>query len=326
MKMDKPRCSIVVLNHNGRDLLGRFMPTILDAVQHDGGGHEVIIVDNASSDGSPEYTQKNFPSVKLISLSSNRHMDGYNEGIKASQNEIVVLLNNDIKVEQDFLRPLLMHFSDPEVFAVRPTINVVEGEIVKETRGAQIGARFKLGFIEYTYREARSEGEREFPYPTFCAPGGAGAFDKKKFLELKGFDELFKPFYWEDVDLCYRAWKRGWRVIYEPRSVMNHYSHTTIGKLYSHKYIDLIARRNRYLLVWKNITDRFYLFQHLVSIPLRSGWSLGKGNLTSFLSFFYALRQLKRAMTKRKSQKKYTKLSDREVFGLLRHITKDQAR
>ena len=85
-------CSIIVLNHNGRDLLKRFMPSVLAATEYDRGAHEVIIVDNASSDGSQEFIQKNFPAVKLITLPSNRHMDGYNKGIQASRNEIVVIL------------------------------------------------------------------------------------------------------------------------------------------------------------------------------------------------------------------------------------------
>ncbi len=324
--MDKLRCSIVVLNYNGRDLLDKFLPSILDAVKYDGGGHEIIIVDNGSTDGSPEHIQKNFPSVRLTALPSNMHMEGYNRGIKASQNEIVVVLNNDIKIEQDFLQPLLSHFRDPEVFAVRPTINMVEGDTIIETRGVLMGAQLKLGFIECIYREAGTEEERNSPQPTFCAPGGAAAFDKKRFLELKGFDELFAPFYWEDTDLCYRAWKRGWKIIYEPRSVLHHYTHTTIRRFYSSNYINLIAQRNRYLLVWKNITDWVYLLQHMAYIPLRLGLFFLKGNINPFLSFFYALKLLKNARAKRKSEKKFARLSDREVFGIFGHISRRRTR
>lgn len=324
--MDKPRCSIIVLNYNGRDLLDKYFPSVLDAVKYDGGGHEAIIVDNGSADGSPEHIQKNFPSVRLIALPSNMYMEGYNRGIKASRNEIVIVLNNDIKIEKDFLQPLLSHFRDPEVFAVRPTINMVEGETIMERRGLQIGAQLKLGFIEYKEREAETEEERNSPHPTFCAPGGAGAFEKKRFLELNGFDELFAPFYWEDIDLCYRAWKRGWKIIYEPRSVLHHYTHTTIKRFYSSNYISLIARRNRYLLVWKNITDWVYLLQHMAYTSLRLGLFFLKGNINPLLSFFYALKLLKHVRAKRKSEKKSARLSDREVFGILSHISRRRTR
>ena len=64
IRMDKQTCSVIVLNHNGKDLLSRFMPSVLDAVEYDGERHEVIIVDNASTDGSQEYVQNNFPSVR----------------------------------------------------------------------------------------------------------------------------------------------------------------------------------------------------------------------------------------------------------------------
>ncbi|OGW11727.1 MAG: hypothetical protein A2W75_03070 [Nitrospinae bacterium RIFCSPLOWO2_12_39_15] len=324
--MEKKKCSIIILNFNGKNLLERFMPSILDAVKYDGGIHEVVIVDNASTDGSQEYIQKNLPSVKLIVLKNNTHMQGYNIGAEASCNEIVVILNNDIKVEKEFLQPMLQHFCDTEVFAVRPTINVVDGDVLKETRGAQIGVCFKFGFLEFLYREAKTEEERQNPAITFCASGGAGAFDRKKFLELKGFDELFAPFYWEDVDLCYRAWKRGWKVISEPRSVIYHYTHSTIGKFCSNRYVELIACRNRYLLVWKNITDWGFLLQHFICIPLRWIWSLMRLNFTSFLSFFYALKLLKAVSEKRKTEKKYFRHSDGEIFNLFSHVSGGKTR
>ena len=116
--MDNTKCSLIILNYNGRDLLKKFMPSVLQAVEYDGRAHEVIVVDNDSTDGSQEYIRKYLPSTKLIAMPSNRYMDGYNEGIKASKYDIVVILNNDIEVEKYFLRPLLSHFNDNDIFAV----------------------------------------------------------------------------------------------------------------------------------------------------------------------------------------------------------------
>ena len=63
--------------------------------------------------------------------------------------------------------------------------------------------------------------------------GGSSAFDRRKFLELGGFDHLYRPFYYEDTDLGFMAWKRGWKVLYEPGSIVFHEHRGTIGKKFS---------------------------------------------------------------------------------------------
>ncbi len=90
-------------------------------------------------------------------------------------------------------------------------------------------------------------------YPCAYPGGGSSAFDRAKFLELGGFDSLFHPFYYEDTDLGFRAWKRGWKVLYEPRSIVHHEHRGTIGKKFSPDYIEKVVRGNSLLYCWKNI-------------------------------------------------------------------------
>ena len=78
----------------------------------------------------------------------------------------------------------------------------------------------------------RAEPEIRQLYPCFYGGGGSCAFDRRKFLELGGFDEILKPFYLEDTDLGYMAWKRGWKVLYQPASVVYHEHRGTIGKTF----------------------------------------------------------------------------------------------
>ena len=86
-------------------------------------------------------------------------------------------------------------------------------------------------------------------FPTFYGGGGSTAYDRRKFLELGGFDELLAPFYVEDVDLGYMAWKRGWINMYAPDSVVYHEHRGTIGKHFSEAYIAAVVQKNRLLFV-----------------------------------------------------------------------------
>lgn len=98
--------SIVVLNWNGKDLLAPGIPSILEAVRTDGRPHEVLVVDNGSTDGSLQYLEQSFPQVRVLALGKNLGFaEGNNAGVKAARNEIVILLNNDMVVDPGFLPP-----------------------------------------------------------------------------------------------------------------------------------------------------------------------------------------------------------------------------
>jgi O-antigen biosynthesis protein len=99
-------------------------------------------------------------------------------------------------------------------------------------------------------------------YPCFYGGGGSCAFDRRKFLELGGFDHLLAPFYLEDTDLGYLAWKRGWKVLYQPRSVVYHEHRGTIGKRFSEEHIQTVLKKNFLLFCWKNIHEWPRLTSH----------------------------------------------------------------
>ena len=99
-------------------------------------------------------------------------------------------------------------------------------------------------------------------YPCFYGGGGSSAFDRRKFDELGGFDHLLRPFYLEDTDLGMMAWKRGWKVLYQPRSVVYHEHRGTIGKKFSQAYIQGVLKKNFALFVWKNIHEWSKLRAH----------------------------------------------------------------
>jgi glycosyltransferase involved in cell wall biosynthesis len=99
----------------------------------------------------------------------------------------------------------------------------------------------------------RVDPEVNAPFPCAYPGGGSSAFDRRKFLEIGGFDEVYRPFYYEDTDLGSMAWKRGWKVLYQPGSVVYHEHRGTIGKKFSRNHIDRVVQRNAVAFAWKNI-------------------------------------------------------------------------
>lgn len=303
--------SVVIPVFNGKELLERYFGSIVSACRkYSAGKTELVIVDSASTDGSGDYVRAEFPFVKIIRLELNKGFSsGANAGVFAAQNRIVVLFNDDIEATGDFFAAIPRHFTDPAVFAVRAGL---KGEFGADTSGPKIGGRFRLGSF------AAPLPARPGLRYAFFAGGGASAYDKDKFMELGGFDELFSPFYWEDVDLSYRAWKRGWKVVYEPGAVVYHQGGATINKFYNRHYVSSIAERNKYFLVWKNVGDIGLLLQHAVLAPIRMVGAALKGNPAPFTGFLRALAHLRAVLVRRRAEKPFWKAGDREILGLFK--------
>jgi GT2 family glycosyltransferase/glycosyltransferase involved in cell wall biosynthesis len=250
--------SVVIPNWNGRDLLERYLPSVI-AAMNGNPDNEVIVVDNGSEDGSAEYLRQNFPQVRLLALETNLGFGGgSNAGFRAAKNDIVVLLNSDMRVEPDFLAPLLEPFSDEKVFAVSCQIYLSDPLKRREETGLTEGW-WEAGKPRVSHREDAAVNE---PFPCFYAGGGSSAFDRRKFLELGGFDELLSPFYLEDTDLGFLAWKHGWKVLYHPRSIVFHEHRGTIGRKFTQAYINSVLKKNFLLFTWKNIHGWGRLLSH----------------------------------------------------------------
>ncbi|MGH9648754.1 MAG: glycosyltransferase family 2 protein, partial [Bryobacteraceae bacterium] len=217
--------SVVIPNWNGRDLLEKYLPSVIAALSHSP-QNEIIVVDNGSEDGSAPFVREHFPQVRVLALERNLGFGGgSNAGFRAASNDIVVLLNSDMRVERNFLEPLLSGFEDAKTFAVSCQIFFSDPEKPREETGLTEGW-WSQGGLRVRHRV---ELEIHQLYPCFYGGGGSCAFDRKKFLELGGFDELLNPFYLEDTDLGYLAWKRAWKVLYQPASVVYHEHRGTIG-------------------------------------------------------------------------------------------------
>jgi GT2 family glycosyltransferase len=248
--------SVVIPSRNGRHLLQSCLPPLLRELAD---GDEVIVVDDAGTDDTAEFLGSQFPTVAVLRLDRSRGFgDACNAGVARARSSLVLLINNDMVVQPGFLDPLAEHFLADDVFAV--------GAQYRMRRG--LHEAYVCSICGALHREAE-----QVPHgvtSALDAPAGGGLFDREKFLALEGFDPLFRPFYWEDMDLGYRAWQRGWRIVREPRSVMYHEEGATIRTLHSRQRAEIIYERNRLLFVWKNVRDWDLLAQHCCLMGVRA--------------------------------------------------------
>lgn len=260
--------SVVIPNLNGADLLAAFLPDLLAALDRVAGNHQVIVVDNASTDNSAALLRDRFGTVELIELAENRGFSAaVNEGLAAVRHPWTLSLNNDIRVEPDFLAPLLAATSEESLFAAVPRILLPRQGGRTES---VMEAEFADGFISFVQPGLERRGPSfDDPQPVFFAVGGAALYHTERLRELGGFDADYRPFYWEDIDLGYRAWRRGWTVRYEPASVVHHRHRGTIARRYRDSEVIRALTKNQLLFHWKNLQDPAQLTRHLDGVLLR---------------------------------------------------------
>ncbi len=245
------KTSIVIPNFNGEDLLAKNLPNVLKS-----GADEVVILDDGSVDKSLELLSKlkiDNGQLKILEHKKNQgFIPSVNDLFNAATSEVVVLLNNDVLVNPDFLKPLLKHFENPKVFAVN---------LHEEGNGPAV-AFWKDGFFEF-----KNGSERGYQKSAW-ASGGSSAIRREYWEKLGGFDPLFAPFYWEDIDISFRALKMGWEILWEPAAKVKHEHESTIRKI-NQRYVRWVRERNQLLFIWKNITNPKFKSGHRTGLLKR---------------------------------------------------------
>ena len=300
--------SIVVLNWNGKEFLKKCLSSVAKAVDIYRNTCEVIVIDNGSFDDSVEYIKKNFPQIHIIALRENfGFATAMNIGMKEARFPIVIGLNNDIIVDECFIAPLINHFSNGgDIFAVASKMLLWDKKTLNF--GRAIGT-FRFGLFR------RRLVDSQTPVNTLYACGGGFAVDRKKFLELGGFDEDMIAF-WEDADLCYRAWKHGWKTVYEPRSIIYHKFHGSYSKKCSENDIRRISGENYFLFMLKNIHDRVFFYQQLFLLPFLMLASIVVGKTHFAVGLMNSIKKWPLFFKKRHMEKERATLSDRQVFRI----------
>lgn len=290
--------SVVIPNVNGKLIMEKNLPKLFEAVNNPKNGIiEVIIVDDGSRDDSVEFLNKNYKGkIKLIKHTKNRGFStAINTGVNATKGDLILLINTDVIPDIDFLEPVLPHFKNPKVFAVSTH---------EEGYGGANGS-FSNGYIQL-----RMNSETKDSHQSFYVSGGSGVFRKSIWKELGGMDEkLLSPFYWEDIDLCYRASKRGYINLWEPKGKVIHKHESTISK-FPKTYVSRVKERNQLLMLWKNIHSKNLIKKHIVAMFLRALKHPGY-----FIVIFMALGRLSIALRAKKKEIKECKVSDEAIFA-----------
>lgn len=301
--------SIVIPNYNGEKLLLKNLPRVLEAAEYYSQKVEVIVVDDGSKDKSSSVVlnlkSKN-SNLKFIRNEKNLGFSStINKGVDRASGDIVVLLNTDAYPKKDFLGSLVEHFKDSQVFAVGCLDKSIEnGRIIERGRGV---GKWEKGFL--VHRRGRVDRTN-----TLWASGGSSAFRKLFWKKLGGFNTIYNPFYWEDIDLSYRALKSGFKVLFEQKSIVYHeHEKGAIKESYSPSQVKTIAYRNQFIFVWINVTDFDLQLIHLIFLPYYLIKALIRGDWPFLIGLLRALVLLPKVIKSSFEAQKHFKLGDREV-------------
>jgi GT2 family glycosyltransferase len=246
--------AVVILNYNGRKLLEQFLPSVIQYSLN----YEIIVADNASTDDSLVFLEKNYPAIRLIKLSQNYGFaGGYNKALAEVDADIYVLLNSDVEVTENWLSPLVNLLATNEnIAACQPKIKSYHQKTHFEHAGA--GGGF-IDWLGYPFCRGRSfdkveadKGQYDDTIPVFWASGACLAIKAKDFHSQGGFDESFFA-HMEEIDLCWRLKSAGREIFYCGQSTVFHVGGGTLQTHSPQKtYLNF---RNNLVMLLKNLPE-----------------------------------------------------------------------
>lgn len=235
--------SAVIPTFRGEERLRRHLPTVLAALAASGEEGEVVVVDDAGGGVG------RLPAgVRLVTRATN---GGYgpavNAGVDAAQGDRLLVLNDDVTLEPDAVRRLREALdAEPEAFAVVPAILSPLAACGDE--GGKVGV-WEGGFIELRERVVTGR------WPTLYPVGCCFLTSRRAFLAEGGYAEGYAPFFWEDVELGYRAWRRGLRILHVPEARCHHEGSATLRESRTREERERVGFRNRVLFHLRNVRD-----------------------------------------------------------------------
>jgi GT2 family glycosyltransferase len=248
-----PRVAVVILNWNGIEMLKKFLPSVCASIYPN---IEIIVADNASEDGSQEWVEANIPAVRLLRGEQNLGFaKGYNSFLKEVEADYYVLLNSDVEVASGWIYPVIQLMEqDAKIACCQPKILSYSQRNYFEYAGASGGWIDSLG---YPFSRGRvfdtievDEGQYEEAMPVFWASGAALFIRAKLFHNSGGFDEYFFA-HQEEIDLCWRLQRMGYKIYVCPQSVVYHVGAGTLPAGSPRKvYLNF---RNNLIMLVKNI-------------------------------------------------------------------------
>lgn len=273
--------AIVILNWNGRHFLESFLPALLMSADYFNSRHrnddlqaEVIVADNASTDGSMEMMHQKFPTVRTIVFDRNHGFTGgYNKAFERIRCKYFLLINSDIEVPENWLEPLVEWMeTSPACGICAPKLHSWQDREMFEYAGAAGGYMDSLGFPfcrgRVMNRLEKDEGQYDEPAAVFWATGACLMIRSSVYRELGGLDERFFA-HMEEIDLCWRAQLAGWNIMVVPESVVYHIGGGTLPQDSPWKlYLNF---RNNLMMLDNNLAKTYAL----EILSGKHGWTPG---------------------------------------------------
>jgi GT2 family glycosyltransferase len=246
-----PMISVAIINLNGEKYLKECLDSLKD-LNYPQDKLEIIVVDNGSNDGSLVLIRQNYPKVKIVENSKNMGFAyANNQAAKAAEGEYIAFLNNDTRVDKNWLIELLKPiYKDKEIVASGSKVLSIDGKNI-DFVGGMINFEGKGFQIDYGTPVEKDNYDRYMFLP--FVNGGSMMVNRKIFLDIGGFDQDFFAYY-EDVDLGWRLWVLGYKVVFAPKSIVYHHHHGT-SKTFSEDRLTFLKERNSLYSVFKNYDD-----------------------------------------------------------------------
>ena len=255
------KCSVVILNWNGEQMLKRYLPSV---VRHSAlPDCEVVVADNGSTDGSLRLLRRDFPSVRLITFRQNYGFaEGYNRALEQVDSTYTVLLNSDVEVTDGWLTPLIAYMDEHnDVAAVQPKILSDRDRTRFEHAGAAGGYLNRLGYPYCRGRilswTAKDEGQYDSIVNVDWCSGACMCVRTKAYKEEGGLDASFFA-HMEEIDLCWRLRRKGWKLACLPISKVYHLGGGSLD--YSNPRKTYLNFRNNIWMLRKNLSHNRYIF------------------------------------------------------------------
>ncbi len=282
-----PSVAVVILNWNGKHFLEKFLPSVMASTYEN---FQTVVVDNASGDDSISFLEANYPNIKLIINDQNEGFaKGYNTALKQVTADYYVLLNSDVKVSTGWIGPIIsLMQADENIAACQPKILSYEHQNQFEYAGASGGFIDSLG---YPFNRGRlfdtcenDEGQYNNSTQVFWATGAAMFVRSKLFHELNGFDDYFFA-HQEEIDLCWRLQRAGYKIYVEPASVVYHVGGGTLPMGNRKKVF--LNFRNNLVMMTKNLpfSEAIWKIPYRIFLDAIAAYKfLFAGSLSTYLS------------------------------------------
>ncbi|WP_158859288.1 glycosyltransferase family 2 protein [Lunatibacter salilacus] len=317
----KKSLSVIIPNFNGKSLLEEYLPHTYTALEKADVLYEIIVVDDASSDDSVSFLEQNYPAVRVIKNSKNSGFSfSCNQGLFEARHELVFLLNSDVKLTFDYFEKQWKYFDKEDTFGVMGKILEMDSNKIEVAARSLKNVGFKIKTNKLFYQTCKTEQT-----PTAFLSGANALIDAEKMKKLGGFDEIFSPYYSEDLDLGLRAWRVGWKSYYDHESTCFHRGSFTTKTQCKKIQVKQIYFRNRFMVHAIHLEShllpfwfaQILLFDVLPKLLMGQFWYLK--SYMSFINQLDAIHSSKQKLTSLMNAQN----SSKSIFDIQRQVQKD---